>query len=106
MVLRKWWALESLQCLKVCASQLVFYRQSPLDSYHLTYEIFQDSKFESIHQDLRVFQHAVADYRQYATDILVNYVEIHSEKVGEPGIIVEIDESKIGKRKFKRGSFC
>ena len=70
-----------------------------------TYEIFQAYTFESIHQDVGVFQHAVADYRRYATDVLVDYVETHSEKVGGPGKIVKIDKSKIGKIKFKRGHF-
>ena len=62
----------------------------------MTYEIFQGFMFESIHQDFGVFQHAIADYQQYATDVLVDYVETHLEKVGGLGKIVEIDESKIG----------
>ena len=48
---------------------------------------------------------AIADYGRYAIDVLVDYVEIHSERVKGPGKIVEIDKSKIGKRKFKRGHF-
>ena len=98
MVLRKWWAFESLPYFTGSHLQIA-------TILLVTYEIFQGSTFESIHQDLDVFQHAIADYRRYAIDVLVDYVETHSEKVGEPVKIVKIDKSKIGKRKFKRGHF-
>lgn len=71
----------------------------------MTFEIFQGSTFDSIHKDLGVYQHAVADWRRFATDVLVEYIETKTEKIGGYGKIVEIDESKIGKRKFNRGRF-
>ncbi|KMQ87177.1 putative transposase-like protein [Lasius niger] len=35
--------------------------------------------------------------------VCVYWAESHSEKIGGEGIIVKIDEAKIGKRKYNRG---
>lgn len=35
--------------------------------------------------------------------VCVYWVESHSEKIGSKGVIVEIDEAKIGKHKYNRG---
>ena len=67
--------------------------------------MFLGSTVDVIHRDFSVYQHTSADWRRFATDVLVDYVETHTEKIGGPGKIVEIDESKIGKRKFNRGHF-
>ena len=42
----------------------------------MTYEIFQGFTFESIHEDLSVFQHTVTDYQGYATDVLVDLLRL------------------------------
>ncbi|KAI3656005.1 hypothetical protein MP638_002018, partial [Amoeboaphelidium occidentale] len=44
-----------------------------------------------------------ADYVQFNRDICVGFVKSNCVPIGGPGKIVEIDESKFGKRKFHRG---
>lgn len=45
----------------------------------------------------------VIDFYNFCREVCVVILENHSEPIGGPGRIVEIDESKFGKRKFNRG---
>jgi len=45
----------------------------------------------------------VVDFYNFCREVCVVILEEQSEPIGGPGCIVEIDESKFGKRKFNRG---
>ncbi|KFM58004.1 hypothetical protein X975_20051, partial [Stegodyphus mimosarum] len=45
----------------------------------------------------------LTDWRQFVNEVILNHVELTSEKTGGVGKIVEIDESKFGKTKYHRG---
>ena len=42
----------------------------------------------------------VVDWANFCREVAIDAVFKHSEKIGGPGSVVEIDESKFGKRKF------
>ncbi|KAJ4428335.1 hypothetical protein ANN_24354, partial [Periplaneta americana] len=49
--------------------------------------------------------HTITDWRQFIDEVVVEYIEVNSEKVGGDGKVVEIGESKFGRRKYNRGHF-
>ncbi|GFU16982.1 hypothetical protein NPIL_5841 [Nephila pilipes] len=44
-----------------------------------------------------------ADWSQFIKEVILEYIENNSEKIGGTGRIVEVGESKFGKRKCHRG---
>ena len=50
-----------------------------------------------------ISEKTVIDFYNFCREVCVVLLEKHSEKIGGPGKIVEVDESKFGKRKYNRG---
>lgn len=48
-------------------------------------------------------EHTVADYRRYYMQLLASSLDDEDMVIGGPGVVVEIDECKLGKRKYNRG---
>lgn len=71
----------------------------------LVFELFECTQCRRIENDIGISTHAVADWRRYVTDILIDFIETTKEKIGGPGRTVEIVLAKIGKRKFNRSQF-
>jgi hypothetical protein len=63
----------------------------------LPYCIMQKVPSAEIQKQLHVEQHTVSDWFQFCREILLDFVERKSEKIGGEGKVVEIDESKFGK---------
>ncbi|KAI6647453.1 hypothetical protein LOD99_12449 [Oopsacas minuta] len=45
----------------------------------------------------------VVDWKNFMRDVCIEYLIVNSEPIGGHGTIVEINESKFGKRKYNRG---
>ncbi|XP_011345294.1 uncharacterized protein LOC105283873 isoform X2 [Ooceraea biroi] len=54
-------------------------------------------------EELHLSPHAVVDWISFCREVCLFWAENNSTKLGGPGKVVEIDEAKIGKRKFNCG---
>jgi transposase-like protein len=72
---------------------------------YLTYEIVNNTRVSDIQREYEFSSKTLADWANFYRDILVEYIESHSEKIGGPCIIVEVDESKFCRRKYYHGHF-
>lgn len=70
----------------------------------LTFEIVCGAKTYDIIQQWAFDSNTMSDWRQFINEVLLEYIENNSEKVGYVGKFVEVDESKFGKRKFNKGN--
>lgn len=56
-----------------------------------------------IMRELKCCDRTVVDWSSYCREVCVQWSLDHSQRLGGPGKIVEIDEAKFGKRKYNRG---
>ena len=45
----------------------------------------------------------LVDWYNFAREVCLQIAILDNEQIGGPGIVVEVDESKFGKRKYNRG---
>ena len=57
----------------------------------LTYDILKGVSASDLIEEYSFSSATVADCRQYIREVLVNYIELNSEKLGGPGKIVQLD---------------
>ena len=68
-----------------------------------TYWWCQDMKQWQIKQQLGLGSHTAVDWDMFCREVCEVSLFQRREKIGGPGKLVQIDESKIGKRKYHRG---
>ena len=64
-----------------------------------------ESAVSSNSNENQVDQHNVCDWFQFCREVVLDFIESKSEMTGGAGKVVEIDESKFGKRKYQRGHY-
>ncbi|GFU31637.1 DDE_Tnp_IS1595 domain-containing protein [Nephila pilipes] len=71
--------------------------------FMLPFQIILGSAASEIGQTYHFSSATLADWLQFINEVILNYIENNFEKIGGTGKIVEVDESKFGKRKYHRG---
>ncbi|GFR06066.1 DDE_Tnp_IS1595 domain-containing protein [Trichonephila clavata] len=71
----------------------------------LTWHLISGTKTCDIERDLGFSSATSADWRQFVHEQVLDHVELTSSKIGGVGKVVEVDESKFGKRKYHRGHY-
>ena len=70
----------------------------------LTYYWVYKCTEQFVHRELRISSNStIVDWYNFAREDCVAVLEKDSEAIGDPGKVVEIDESKFGKRKYHKG---
>jgi hypothetical protein len=68
----------------------------------LTHDIIQKVPSKSIQQKLQIEEHTACDWFHFCGEVVLDFIENNSEMIGGEGKVVEVDESKFGKRKYHR----
>ena len=68
-----------------------------------TYWWTQGLNQDQIKKQLRITANTAVDWDMFCRETREVTIEHKSEKIGGPGKVVQIDESKVGKRKYHRG---
>ncbi|GFT83765.1 uncharacterized protein NPIL_207311 [Nephila pilipes] len=68
----------------------------------LTFQVIFGSATSKIEQTY-FLSATLADWCQFINEVILDFIENNSEKIGGTGRIVEIDKMKFGKRKYYRG---
>ncbi|CAC5405116.1 unnamed protein product [Mytilus coruscus] len=68
-------------------------------TYFWIYKIDQ----EFVKHELSICNQTIVDWYNYCREVCIEILKIDSEKIGGDSVIVEIDESKFGKRKYHKG---
>ncbi|XP_071576882.1 uncharacterized protein [Temnothorax nylanderi] len=56
-----------------------------------------------LRQELQITDHTIVDWTNFCRELLMQWVTDHQQQIGGRGIIVEIDEAKLGRRKHNKG---
>ena len=54
-------------------------------------------------KNIEISKNTVIDWKNFCREVCVEILKLDNKKIGGPGTIVEVDESKFGKRKHNRG---
>ena len=69
----------------------------------ITYDILCREAANQIENEYNLSDHTVADWGMFCREAMLDYLAGSSQKIGGLNRVVEIDESKIGRRKYNRG---
>lgn len=69
----------------------------------LLYLYLSKASNSTIHMLSGHSEQAIADYRQFYSQLISSSLDDKDTIIGGPGVTVEVDESKLGKRKYHRG---
>jgi len=65
--------------------------------------VFPHSRTTLISRELSISEKSVVDWSSFCREVCQFWIEQRSEVLGVEGVVVEIDEAKIGYRKYNRG---
>ena len=65
--------------------------------------VFPHPRTVLISRELSISRHSVVDWSSFCREVCVFWLDQRSEVLGGLGMVVEIDEAKIGHRKYNRG---
>lgn len=68
-------------------------------TYFWVYRVEQ----ELVEHELGISHSTIVDWYNFSREVCLSILELNSQRIGGPGKVVEIDESKFGKRKYHRG---
>ncbi len=96
---------------KTCKKEVRMFFNTFLENAHirigdlllLTYLYINKTPVSSIISMLGLSSHTVTNWTSYVRQLCADNVEMCRVQIGGEGIIVEIDETKMGKRKYNRG---
>ncbi|KAF8797290.1 hypothetical protein HNY73_001571 [Argiope bruennichi] len=69
----------------------------------LTVEWIYGASHTYIVDDLCVAKQTATDWMMFCREVCTQWITLNSAPIGGEAVVVEIDESKFGKRKFNRG---
>lgn len=72
---------------------------SLLEVLLFTYCWYENVPMEFVRTNFKFSSHTIVNWASFCREVAIDEVIVHSEPIGGPGLIVEIDESKFGKRK-------
>jgi hypothetical protein len=70
---------------------------------HLGYLWLKGDNSTSIQGTTKHSKHTVADFTNYFRELVADSLNCEDTQIGGPNIVVELDETKVGKRKYNRG---
>ena len=69
----------------------------------ITYAILRRDSDCQIESEFNLSDRTVADWGMFCSETMLEFLKGSSQKIGGPNKIAEIDDSKIGRRKYNRG---